>query len=41
MEMFQAGGTVTMDRIMFDIGNKTKIKPGDKVILLGRVKNLK
>lgn len=33
-------GTVTMDRIMFDIGND-KISVGDKVILLGKNKNLK
>jgi alanine racemase len=40
-ECFRQAGTVTMDRIMFDVGNKTKIKPGDKVILMGRVKNIK
>jgi alanine racemase len=31
-------GTVTMDRIMFDVGN-AKIKVGDKVILLGKSRN--
>lgn len=31
-------GTITMDRIMFDVGND-KIKVGDKVILLGSSKN--
>jgi alanine racemase len=31
-------GTVTMDRIMFDVGND-KIKIGDKVILLGNQKD--
>jgi alanine racemase len=34
-EYFRQSGTVTMDRIMFDVGNNTKIKTGDKVILLG------
>ncbi len=33
-------GTVTMDRIMFDIGN-AKIKVGDKVIILGNSKSEK
>ncbi len=32
-------GTVTMDRIMFEVGND-KINIGDKVILLGKQKNL-
>ncbi len=31
-------GTITMDRIMFDVGND-KIKVGDKVVLLGSSKN--
>jgi alanine racemase len=38
---FSQVGTVTMDRIMLDIGNEAKIKPGDKVILLGKDKNEK
>jgi alanine racemase len=38
-KMYPQIGTVTMDRIMFDIGNDN-IKIGDKVILLGRQKNL-
>ncbi len=33
-------GRVTMDRIMFDVGNDN-IKVGDKIILLGKNKNLK
>jgi alanine racemase len=33
-------GRVTMDRIMFDVGNDN-IKPGDKVILLGHSKEAK
>jgi alanine racemase len=40
-ESFRQVGTVTMDRIMFDVGNETKIKTGDKVILLGSIKNKK
>jgi alanine racemase len=34
-------GTVTMDRIMFDIGTKAKITSGNKVILLGNYKDFK
>ncbi len=39
-KLFQQVGTVTMDRIMFNIGNE-KILPKDKVILLGKNKKLK
>jgi alanine racemase len=35
---FRQAGTVTMDRIMLDVGN-ADIKTGDKVILLGKDKN--
>jgi len=38
-KLYNQVGTVTMDRIMFDAGNDN-IKPGDKVILLGKEKNL-
>jgi alanine racemase len=38
-KFYQQVGTVTMDRIMFNVNNDN-IKPGDKVILLGRNKNL-
>jgi len=34
-------GTVTMDRIMFNIGLENKIRIGDKVILLGSIKDKK
>jgi len=37
---YQQVGTVTMDRIMFDV-NEDNIRPGDKAILLGSYKNLK
>jgi alanine racemase len=37
-KVFNQVGTVTMDRIMFDIGN-ADIKVGNKVILLGKDKN--
>ena len=32
-------GTVTMDRIMFDVNNDN-IKIGDKIILIGKSKNV-
>ena len=35
---YQQVGTVTMDRIMFDIG-KSNVKIGEKVIILGKSKN--
>jgi alanine racemase len=35
---FPQVGTVTMDRIMFDVGN-ANIKIGDKVILIGKTRN--
>jgi alanine racemase len=35
---YQQVGTITMDRIMFDIGNDN-VKVGDKVVLLGNSKN--
>ncbi len=38
-KIYNQVGRVTMDRIMFDIGND-KIKVGQKVILLGKSKNL-
>lgn len=38
-KMYNQIGTVTMDRIMFEIGNDD-IKIGDKVILLGKQKDL-
>lgn len=34
-------GTVTMDRIMLDVGEESKIKSGDRVILLGGEKDKK
>lgn len=37
-EVYDQAGTVTMDRIMFNTGNK-KFNPGEKVILLGEDKN--
>jgi alanine racemase len=40
-ECFRQIGTVTMDRIMIDVGLSAKIKTGDKVILLGSQKNKK
>lgn len=39
-KLFKQVGTVTMDRIMFDVGNE-KILPNDKVILLGKRKKHK
>lgn len=36
-KIYNQVGTVTMDRIMFDVGN-TNIKTGEKVILLGKQK---
>ncbi|MBZ0199787.1 MAG: alanine racemase, partial [Ignavibacteriaceae bacterium] len=36
-KLYPQVGTVTMDRIMFDVGND-KIKIGDKIILLGKSK---
>ncbi len=39
-KMFMQIGTVTMDRIMFDIGS-SNINIGDKVILLGKVGKIK
>ncbi|MCJ7553152.1 MAG: alanine racemase [Ignavibacteriaceae bacterium] len=38
-KIYNQVGTVTMDRIMFEVGND-KISIGDKVILLGKQKNL-
>ena len=38
-KLYQQAGTVTMDRIMFDVHNDN-IKPGDKVTLLGKNKSL-
>ncbi|MFA4924224.1 MAG: alanine racemase [Ignavibacteriaceae bacterium] len=37
-KIYQQVGSVTMDRIMFDVG-EAKIKIGEKVILLGKSKN--
>ena len=39
-KFYDQAGTVTMDRIMFDVKND-KIKVGDEVILLGEKENLK
>jgi alanine racemase len=40
-EFYNQVGTVTMDRIMFNLGPVTKIKRGDKIVLIGTDKNKK